>query len=266
MNLWLSVHLHLHASSEKKLGERKLDRAKPQAYSLNSLRGLLQSLESAVRKLHWEPSKAVWGNYYEATVTGGKYVEHKKQVVAEFLKQAEPKTAWDLGANTGLFSRLGAEMGIHIFSFDGDPDCVEMNYLEGRKKNEKRVLPLFLDLTNPSPALGWEHAERMSWLDRAQPDLTMALALIHHLAIGNNLPLARLADFFSRLSPWLIIEFVPKDDSNAQKLLRVREDVFVDYAQENFEREFSRCFKIHKSEQIQDSERKLYLMQRLERQ
>ena len=262
-HLWLLVHLHWHAGSQKRFAERSLDASgAARNYSLNSLRGLLDSLETAVNKLRWSPPKNVWGNYYEATVTGGRYVEDKKKWVAEFLRAARPKSAWDLGSNTGAFSRLAAGQGVPTLSFDGDPDCVEINYLEGRKQGEKNLLPLLLDLTNPSPALGWAHAERMSWLERGQPDLVLALAVIHHLAIGNNLPLERLAKFFHGLGRWLIIEFVPKNDANAQKLLRVREDIFMDYSRENFEREFAKGFVLEQSQVLQDSERVLYLMRR----
>ena len=104
----------------------------------------------------------------------------------------------------------------------------------------------------------------MSWLERGQPDLVLALAVIHHLAIGNNLPLERLATFFHGLGRWLIIEFVPKNDANAQKLLRVREDIFMDYSRENFEREFAKGFVLEQSQVLQDSERVLYLMRRRE--
>ncbi len=264
--LWLLVHLHWHAGSQKRFADRSLDASGPtRNYSLNSLRGLLDSLVTAINKLHWSPPKTVWGNYYEATVTGGRYVEDKKKWVTEFLRAARPASAWDLGSNTGAFSRLASEQGVPTLSFDGDPDCVEINYLESRQKGEKHLLPLLLDLTNPSPALGWAHAERMSWLERGQPDLVLALAVIHHLAIGNNLPMERLATFFHGLGRWLIIEFVPKNDANAQKLLRVREDIFMDYSRDNFEREFAKGFVIEKSQVLQDSERVLYLMRRREK-
>ncbi|MBA4147302.1 MAG: SAM-dependent methyltransferase [Verrucomicrobia bacterium] len=263
LKLWLLIHLHLHSASERKLGDKRLDRSAQQKYSIKSLEGLIQSLGTAIETLRWEPPKNVWGNYYEETVTPGKYVGHKKEIVSQFLQSAKPAVVWDLGANTGLFSRLAAENGSSVLSFDGDPDCVEINYLEARKKNEKRILPLLMDLVNPSPALGWDNSERMRWLERHTPDLTIALALIHHLAIGNNLPWQQLVEFFHKISPRLIIEFVPKNDPNAQKLLRVREDIFTDYTREKFEEAFSERFEIEAAAAVEDSERKVYLMRRL---
>jgi hypothetical protein len=259
-NLWLLMHLYWHAASERKAAGRPAADVPRRNYSLNSLRGLMAGLESAVNNLRWRPAKAAWANYYDRTVTGGNYLRHKTEIVADMLHRVQPRAVWDLGANTGLFSRLAAEAGAETYSFDADPDCVEINYLEARRREESRLLPLLMDLTNPSPAIGWDHRERMSWLERRRPDLLMALGLVHHLAIANNLPLARLAEFCARAAPALVIEFVPKDDPNAKKLLTVRRDIFPGYTRENFEREFSRRFVMDHSRRVENSERVVYLM------
>ncbi|MFX0202366.1 MAG: SAM-dependent methyltransferase, partial [Candidatus Hodarchaeota archaeon] len=122
------------------------------------------------------------------------------------------------------------------------------------------ILPLLLDLTNPSPGIGWENQERISLVDRAPADAVFALALIHHLAISNNLPLKKIADFFKNICNWLVIEFIPKSDSKVRRILATREDIFPDYTQGVFEREFRKYFKIENSVKIKDSERILYLM------
>jgi ribosomal protein L11 methylase PrmA len=166
---------------------------------------------------------------------------------------------WDLGANVGRFSRLASDRNIDTVAFDIDPAAVEKNYLDSRN-GETHLLPLLLDLTNPSPGLGWGHEERMSLLERGPVDLVMALALIHHLAISNNVPLEQLARFFSRVGQWLIMEFVPKSDSQVQRLLATREDIFSNYSQSGFEQAFERYFTIRRSVQVEGSERTLYLM------
>ena len=261
--LWLLLHLHLHARSQRKhAGDAPSTKPARRGLSLNSRRGLVHSLEAAVRALHWTPPKSAWGNYYEETVTGGNYLAHKQTLVSEWLGRQKPGSVWDLGANTGRFSRLAAAREIPVYAFDGDPDCVELNYLECRQRGDKHLLPLWMDLTNPSPALGWAGQERSAWLDRGQPDLVMALALLHHLALGNNLPLDRLAHFFHGLSARLLIEFVPKDDPNAQKLLRVRRDIFTGYSRAGFEAAFAGHFRILESCELQNSGRRLYLMER----
>ena len=182
--------------------------------------------------------------------------------MAEFLTRASPATVWDLGANTGLFSRIAGDKGIQTISFDVDPASVEKHYLECVERGETNVLPLLLDLTNPSPSIGWENHERMSLLERSPADTVLALALIHHLAISNNLPFGKIAHFFSEICNSFIVEFVPKSDSQVQRLLLTREDIFCDYTQQVFESEFERYFTIEQSVKIRDSERTLYLMRR----
>ena len=124
------------------------------------------------------------------------------------------------------------------------------------------MLPLLLDLTNPSPDLGWFNRERGSLLRRKTADLVMALALVHHLAIGNNLPLPEIARFLAELAPWLIIEFVPKEDSQVQQLLASREDIFPEYHVEGFEQTFNVYFQIVDKQPIKRTERTLYIMKK----
>ena len=127
---------------------------------------------------------------------------------------------------------------------------------------EKNLLPLLIDLVNPSAGIGWANAERQSLAERSNADCLLALALIHHLAISNNIPLPSIAEFFASLAEWLIIEFVPKRDKQAQKLLNARSDIFEQYSKGGFEESFSDSYKIVKSSQLRQSERVLYLMQR----
>jgi hypothetical protein len=129
-----------------------------------------------------------------------------------------------------------------------------------REKKEKHILPLLLDLTNPSPALGWDCNERSSIYQRGPADCVLSLALMHHLAISNNVPFDRMAEMFARLCKYLIIEFVPKSDSQVQRLLRSREDIFKGYNQKSFEFAFAAAFFILEKCHIKDSERVLYLM------
>jgi hypothetical protein len=147
-------------------------------------------------------------------------------------------------------------------AFDADYGAVESHYRICRDAGETTILPLVLDLTNPSPALGWAHDERLAWAQRGPVDVVLVLALIHHLAIGNNVPLPRIAELLHRLGARLIIEFVPKGDPQVQRLLANRDDVFGDYSQIPFERAFERHFRIRQSIPIRDSQRVLYLMER----
>ena len=213
-----------------------------------------------MRKLDWKPEGTEWASYYDQTNYSEIAQNEKFRLVQEYLDQVNPRTVWDLGANTGVFSRIASQRGIHTVAFDVDPAAVEKNYFEVREHQERSLLPLIMDLTNPSPDLGWNSEERSSLQKRGPVDLAMALALIHHLAISSNVPLEYVANFFRGICRSLIVEFVPKSDSQVQRLLATREDIFPDYTREGFERAFSVLFNIQKATAIEGSERILYLM------
>lgn len=141
-----------------------------------------------------------------------------------------------------------------------DPVAVEKNYRQARASAERQLLPLLLDLGNPSGRYGWANEERDALADRGPADLALALALVHHLAIGHNVPLERIAEFFSRLARALVIEFVPKEDSQVQRLLASREDIFETYTREHFERAFSALFEIADVTPVRESARTIYTM------
>ncbi len=261
-NFGLLTHIHVHAGAQKKYAETTAAPRKG-AMSKQALVGLVESLETTVKKLTWKPAGTEWGDYYEKTNYVNSAFEHKKRLVEEWTAQTKPQTVWDLGGNTGVFSRVAAACGAFVVSFDIDPAAVEQNYRAVRQNKEETLLPLVLDLTNPSPALGWDNAERDSFGARGPADLILALAVIHHLAISNNVPLPRLAEFFAAHGKQLIIEFVPKSDSQVQKLLATREDIFPHYEQAGFEAAFGERFRVVQAEKVRDSERFLYLMERL---
>lgn len=261
------VHIHLHAKTQAKYADsmhagagkvevRKIGRKAYEAF--------LQGIDKAIQKIHWKLPDTEWGEYYSATNYQDSSMQHKEALVEEFLGliDSEQNIVHDLGANEGHFSRIAASAGYSVVSQDIDPVAVEKNYRQLKKGKQENILPLLLDLTNPSPSLGWSLNERMSFNERIEGKIIMALALIHHLAISNNVPLAMLASYFGKLASYLIIEFVPKSDSQVERLLASREDIFHNYTQEGFEAEFSRFFSIQKRVNVEGSERTLYLLQR----
>lgn len=260
----LLSHIHLHAKSQKFYSDKRNAKVLAKKMSRFSFLALIDNLESTVRAMKWEASGTEWANYYDennnySTVS----LRHKKQLVDEFLSALNPETVWDLGANTGIFSRSENVMSRQIIAFDIDPAAVERNYLHCTETKEKNILPLVLDLTNPGPAIGWENNERMSWMERGPADVVMALALIHHLAISNNVPLRKIAELFHKICRHgLIVEFVPKSDSQVQKLLATRKDIFTGYTQGIFEETMGSFFIIEKSAPVKHSERTLYLMRK----
>ena len=230
--------------------------------SRTALLGLLDNLQRGVEHLTWTPGKTTWIDYEQNTNYADEARSHKEAIVIEFLRATRAKTVWDLGANVGRFSRLATAMGAVVVAFDSDFGAVESCYRASRAAGEERILPLVLDLANPSPALGWAHEERFSWADRGPVDAVLALALVHHLAIGNNVPLERVAELLHRVARFVIVEFVPRSDSQVTRLLAARRDVFANYSQDHFERAFERCFRIRRSEPVRGSERTVYLMER----
>ncbi|MDZ4786166.1 MAG: SAM-dependent methyltransferase [bacterium] len=263
----LLLHIHAHARAQKTYAdkaEKVSKEIKSACVSKNALRGLLDSLRLTIEGLKWNPKGTEWGNYYNETNYSENSFSKKEEIVNGFLKQISPKTVWDFGANAGEFSKIAALIAENVISFDVDYAAVEKNYILHTKKSFKNILPLVLDLTNPTPSYGWANRERMSLKDRGTPDVVMALALVHHMAIGNNIPLAELACFMSECAPYLIIEFVPKEDSQVQRMLASREDIFHDYNQSTFEKIFSQRFLIQGKSDVPGTKRSLYLMRRHE--
>lgn len=256
------MHLHLHGMSQKKFADRPTITRQDKGFSRLAFLGLIDSLEGLIRKLKWHPPKTPWSQYYEATNYTEDASAQKAQIVENYLSAIKPKMVWDLGANRGLYSRIPARAGIITVALDSDEAAVELNYLDTVRNQESHLLPLVMDLMNPSAQMGWAHEERMSLERRGPADCILALALIHHLAIANNLPLDRIAEYLSRLCRNLVIEFVPKSDSQVKRLLLSRPDVFPHYDQKSFEALFSKYFAVRKSEKIGTSERVLYWMER----
>lgn len=253
----LLSHLVLHAKSQQRMAHSQAERASFTVSPL-ALRGLIESLTKAVARLAWDLPRTEWGDYYQDTNYSQDSSLEKGELVASFLAAIDPKVVWDLGANDGRFSRLASDAGAYTVAFDMDPVAVEKNFLQATKDQDERLLALCLDLSNPSPALGWNHDERASLVDRGPADAVIALALVHHLAIGNNVPLERVAAFLARVGRQIVIEWVPKEDSQVQRLLASRQDVFPDYTEDGFRQAFDGKFEVARREPIAGSSRVLY--------
>ena len=257
------LHLHYHAKLEAKYGgDVNASQKVKRPLSRKQLIAVINHLTSGIRSMKLPGKKTEWSNYYNEFSYSDKAIEHKQMLVKEWASEIAPLTVWDLGCNTGMFSEVVQPFSEQVVSFDIDHLAIERFYSIVKEKDYKNILPLVLDLDNPSAGIGWANRERKSFVDRGKTDLILALALIHHLCIGNNVPFADVAGLFGKLSQWLIIEFVPKEDKQAQRLLVTREDIFTDYNQVCFEETFSRYFSTEHKEEIAGTERVLYLMKR----
>ena len=257
-----ATHIHLHTRIQKKYSDTTKTPAQAPHVSRASLINILNNLESAIQRLSWNPAGTEWAEYYTDTNYSTEAFKEKQKILDEWVNHLQPKRLLDLGANTGEFSRIASDKGIFTIATDIDPAAVERNFLTAQGKKEVNLYPLLIDLANPSPGVGWGNEERDSFFDRAHSDLVLALALLHHLVISNNLPLELIAQHFLRLGDNLIIEFVPKEDSNAQRLLASRQNTFPDYTKEHFEAAFIKYFDVKKTAPLPNSPRILYLLEK----
>ncbi len=256
----LLIHLHLHAVAQRRITGRSVGQSKARTFGEAALQASVDSLASTVQSLDWRMPQTTWGDYYTDTNYSDAAFAHKREIVSAALDRLAPATVWDVGGNDGTFSRLASGRGIATICFDMDPAAVEKNYRQAKGGAERHLLPLLLDLANPSGRYGWANEERDGLVDRGPVDAALALALVHHLAIGHNVPLERIAEFFSRLGRALVIEFVPKEDSQVQRLLASRDDIFDTYTAGHFERAFSALFEIVDVTPIRESARTIYVM------
>jgi hypothetical protein len=259
----VSSHIHLHAKNQTTYADSSQNISTKFTLNKYALLGIFDSLESLIKKTQLSKQDTEWGEYYTFTNYSDTSFLKKGKLVEKFIKTIKPKSVWDIGANNGEFSRMASSQGIFTVSSDYDPLAVEKNYRRVKSESDKNILPLVIDLANPSPNIGWANSERNSLINRGPADMVLALALIHHLAISNNLPLSHIADFCSKIGKHLVIEFVPKEDSQVKILLKTREDIFNQYTQKDFEKEFSKKFNIIKKEKISGTKRTLYLLKTL---
>ena len=258
-NFGALFNIHLHARSQKKYENVSIDKEKIKL-SRQRFMAIINGLEQTIAGIQLSKQDTEWGDYYNITNYSDEAFSHKIKLVETYLRRIGMGSVWDLGANRGVFSRVASNLGNSTIAFDIDPIAVEKNYREVKKNGEGNLLPLIMDLTNPSSSIGWNNEERASIKERHLPNVILALALIHHIAISNNVPLDKIAEFLASLCNYLVIEFVPKSDSQVKKLLSTREDIFPGYTQDNFEHVFSKYFNIIEANKVNQSDRTLYLL------
>lgn len=258
----IQMHLHMHAHMSKSYASahERVDTGK--GLSARGFSSIASSLLKLVERLEPKDQLTEWGDYYADTNYSKQAFTAKQEMLRALVLSVRSRLIWDLGGNNGEFSRTLSDLADLIICMDMDPRAVDQNYNRCRKDKISNVLPLVADVTNPPPAMGFANRERPALFERSRPDLVIALALIHHLAISNNLPLDYVAGFLADHAPALIIEFVPKSDSQVQRLLANRPDIFPDYNREGFEAAFGRWFVVERADVIPGTERLLFLMRR----
>jgi hypothetical protein len=255
LGVWLHVILPAQVRTDRP--------AAGQSFSRKKMTQLVSHLRSCIENLD-KPIKIAthWSRYYEDTIMSVAYLREKEKLVREITTGIEFPSALDLGANDGYFAKLLAQRGIPVVAADADWLCID-NLYRWTREGSSGILPLCIDLADPTPASGFEHTERSSFTERMEAGLVMALAVLHHLTIGRSLPLHRIAAWFSRLAgPWLLVEYIPPTDKKALELIQHKRGIFHPYDQEAFESVFSRYFAVEKKLPVPETERVLYLMRR----
>lgn len=248
------------AQSEKTKDSDQSEK-KSAVFTKRNLENLIDSLLSFVKGIAPPKMTTEWDDYYNDTNYDATAFAEKKKLVAKIIAELAPGTTIDLGANRGDFSRIAAEHSQLVLAPDRDPNAVECNYLTIRRQKEEKIFPFLLDLCSPTPAIGWRNSERQGIFERLHGDLVLALALIHHLCIGNNVPLQSVAEMFRQMAPSLLLEFVPKEDGQVQRLLRSRDDIFPNYSLNHCLTEFGKFYPHHRILPIPSSQRVLILFE-----
>ena len=257
-------HIHLHANMINKQSNSNVETKSntKNEISDNTIHALIDSLMNLVQNIKTPDIKTEWSDYYSDTNYTNTAFESKINIVDKYISMIKPEKVLDLGANDGTFSRIAAKYAETVVSVDYDPIAADINYNKLRKDNINNINTVLLDLNNPTPGIGWNNQERMSFKERFQTDMVLVLGLMHHLCISNNIPFEYLAKFISELGEYAIVEYIPKSDSNVQRLLKTRRDIFDKYTQNNFEISLKEYFYIIECNEINNSKRKLYLLKK----
>ncbi|MSR05473.1 MAG: class I SAM-dependent methyltransferase [Gemmatimonadetes bacterium] len=256
----LALHIHLHARAERWSahqapgGIRKV--------SERGVRALVDQLAASVASLPSPRAEGYWSRYDPRESYDQDSVAAKTALVDGFLREIRPQTVWDLGAGQGQFASLAARLGAQVLAIDGEHQAVERSFLTARQAGLS-IQPVWMDLARPSPGQGWDGQEQVSLVHRGPADCVMALALLHHLAIGNGVPLELIAGWLARLARTLIVELVDVGDRQVDSML-ARRRTSLPYGKGPFEDAFLSRFQLIRKAQVGTTDRTLYLMRSMD--
>lgn len=267
LNPLLYTNIHLLAKLEDKHNEDYKGETKEATLSKKGQLNIIESLYSYIKNLELK-EKSEWGNYYNKTnYTDDAFIK-KSRIINSWVNTISPKSLIDIGGNDGTFVRKLDRAIETALVCDIDNNAVDFNHKTMKMNKEQYMLPLVLDVLNPSAAIGLNNSERDSFLNRIKafaPDVTLALAVIHHMSLSGNVPFSQSAKFFGSFSKYLIIEFPKRSDSWVQRLLNNKvdfRDYFEFYNIENFKKCYLEYFNILDEVSIFDSHRVLFLMEK----
>ena len=253
-------HVLFPAWAERRARRRRRPPSRPRRQPKVLLFSLVDGLTRLVRGLSWRAPDSDWARYAERHSYGAEMTE-KARFVDRHVSARRPRLIWDLGANTGVFSRISARSARTVVAVDSDLGAVERLYARARSGDGRNVLPLAMDIANPSPAQGWAGRERAAFDARGHPDMVLCLALVHHLRVSANVPLDRFLDWLRGLNATVVLEYVGRRDDMFAKLVERRTEDYADYDAGNFEREVRRRFRVRDRLALKGGARELLLLE-----
>jgi hypothetical protein len=255
------THVYLQSKLQQRYAAADVDvkaKLRDSGFDKQLIQNNVRRLTKVIGSLRWHPGGSEWSDYADQHGYDERDFADKTAFIRDVVGTRRWKMTWDLGSNTGVFSRMAAEGSDYVVAMDADPLAIDRLYASLQSEGQRTIHPLVVNLADPSPDLGWGGCERKSLRHRGKPELTLCLALIHHAVITANIPLAEFIDWLAGLESALVIEFVTRDDAMVQKLLRNKRDDYTDYTQSSFETCLNRSFRIVKQQTMRSGTRVLY--------
>lgn len=254
------VHVALQARAERSRSERDVKaELKASGMKKEILVAQIRNLAKLVDRLRLRSDDTEWAGYSDRGHYTDADLAAKEAFVSSVAAATAPALAWDLGANDGHFSRLVADQGAYVVAADGDREAIDGLYHRLRADGDERILPIVMNLADPSPDRGWRGRERLAFGRRSRPDLVLALALIHHLVITRSVPMGEFVDWLADAGGALVVELPTHDDPMVQRLLRnKREGLHDDYTVDAFEAVLARRYDVRRREELPSGTRICY--------
>ena len=258
-------HIFFPAMVERSIAKRERDAVPAQKRSRAVLSdsmviGLVQQMKRLVASIKRPILHTDWSHYERTHSYGDVEFKEKEEFVRLHVGTKSRSMVWDIGCNTGHFSKICAEFSEQVISIDGDHDVIEQLYLGEKSVKDSNILPLNMNLANLSPAQGWAGIERKAFDHRGRPGLVVCLALIHHIRISSNIPCALFLDWLCTLQSEVIIEFVDRSDEMVIKLLTNKKEQYADYSLEIFESQVRERFEVIDSRDLKGGKRRIYML------
>jgi hypothetical protein len=257
------TNVHLHSRLEARYaaveGRKASEDVRRAGFNTELILANVRRLRKLVGRLRWDPGKSAWTDYRQDSAHLDADAEDKAAFVAAAAGRRRRRLVWDLGANDGAYSRIAATSADYVLAMDVDHPTVERLYRTLRDQGERAILPLVVDVCDPSPALGWRGRERGTLADRGRPDLTLCLAVVHHMAITRNVPLREIVDWLASLGGTVVVEFPLRSDPMVRRLLAGKRDgAHEDYDVAHFERCLRDALHVERREELPSGQRVLY--------